>query len=59
MTWVTKGGGEVASDQNRNNVHFIVASHGVLSCPTPTCGTYITTHWIRSCLEVQILTLPF
>lgn len=52
VMWVTEGGGEVVADQNRKNVHFIVERHGVVSCLTHTSWTsYITTHWIHSCLE--------
>lgn len=56
--WVTEGGGEVVADQNRKNVHFIVERHGLVSCLTHTSWTsYITPHWIHSCLEVLILPL--
>ncbi|KAH6769080.1 hypothetical protein C2S51_014416 [Perilla frutescens var. frutescens] len=52
VMWVTEGGGEVVADQNRKNVHFIVERHGLVCCPTHTSWTsYITTHWIHSCLE--------
>lgn len=52
VMWVTGGGGEVVADQNRKNVHFIVERHGAVSCLTHTSWTsYITTHWIHSCLE--------
>ncbi|XP_057790006.1 uncharacterized protein LOC131006872 [Salvia miltiorrhiza] len=52
VMWVTEGGGEVVSDQNRKIVHFIVERHGVVSCLTHASWiSYITTHWIHSCLE--------
>ncbi|XP_051124524.1 uncharacterized protein LOC127246914 isoform X2 [Andrographis paniculata] len=51
VLWVNQGGGEVIIDQNENNVNFIVERHGV-PCLTNNFGsTYITTHWIYSCLE--------
>lgn len=53
MLWVNEGGGEVVADQNGKNVHFIVERHGVVPRLTNTATiTYVTTHWIHSCLEV-------
>ncbi|KAI3448827.1 hypothetical protein Pfo_005492 [Paulownia fortunei] len=52
VLWVNEGGGEVVADQNEKNVHFTVERHGVVSCLTNTVrSTYVTTHWIHSCLE--------
>ncbi|KAL3651876.1 hypothetical protein CASFOL_004878 [Castilleja foliolosa] len=52
VLWINEGGGEVASDHNEKNVHFIIERHGAGSCLTSTVGsTYVTTHWIHSCLE--------
>ncbi|KAL7126194.1 hypothetical protein ABFS83_14G169100 [Erythranthe nasuta] len=50
VLWVNGGGGVVA-DRNETNVHFIVERHGV-PCLTKTIrSTYVTPHWIHSCLE--------
>lgn len=53
MLWINEGGGEVVDDQNGKNVHYIVERHGVGPSLTNTTRiTCVTTHWIRSCLEV-------
>ncbi|KAL8542182.1 hypothetical protein ACS0TY_003153 [Phlomoides rotata] len=52
VLWINKGGGEVVDDQTGKNVHFIVESHGVSPSLTNSARiTYVTTHWIYSCLE--------
>ncbi|CAA0827245.1 transcription coactivators [Striga hermonthica] len=52
VLWINEGGGEVVADQIEKNVHFIVERHGVPSRLTSTSrSAYVTTHWVRSCLE--------
>ncbi|XP_073142139.1 uncharacterized protein [Henckelia pumila] len=51
LQWVEEGGGEVAPDQNKKNVHFIVERHGVVPCLTAVRCTYVSSHWIHSCIE--------
>ncbi|KAK6121566.1 hypothetical protein DH2020_044686 [Rehmannia glutinosa] len=52
VLWVNEGGGEVVANQNEKNVHFIVERHGEVSSLKNTVrSTYVTTHWIYSCLE--------
>ncbi|KAG8363675.1 hypothetical protein BUALT_Bualt19G0047100 [Buddleja alternifolia] len=52
VLWVNEGGGEVVTDQNEKNVHFIVERHGVVPCLTDIDrSTCVSTHWIRSCLQ--------
>lgn len=53
-----QGGGQVVEDQVKRNVNFIIECHGVIpSCITDSQITYVSTHWVRSCLEV-CLKLP-
>ncbi|KAL6560544.1 hypothetical protein OROGR_004103 [Orobanche gracilis] len=52
VRWINEGGGEVVGDQQKKNVHFIVERHGAVSSLTSTVrSTYVTTHWVHSCLE--------
>lgn len=53
MLWINGGGGVVV-DQNEKNVHFNVERHGVSSLSRTVGTTYVTTHWIHSCLEVSV-----
>lgn len=55
VEWVNQGGGEMVADQNEKNVHFIVERHGVVPCQTDIMSTYVSSHWVHSCLEVYIL----
>lgn len=55
VIWVNQGGGEIVSDQNGQNVNFIVERHGAMPYLANAVGrTYVTTHWIRSCLQVSV-----
>ncbi|KAK4785058.1 hypothetical protein SAY86_001747 [Trapa natans] len=47
IEWINQGGGEIVEDPA---VHFTIDCHGVKprSCSQ---STYISSHWIRSCLE--------
>ncbi|KAL0413648.1 UNVERIFIED_CONTAM: hypothetical protein Sradi_1566500 [Sesamum radiatum] len=51
VLWVHEGGGEVIVDQNINNAHFTVERHGVPQLTHTFGSTYVTTHWIHSCLQ--------
>ncbi|KAL6572393.1 hypothetical protein OROMI_013351 [Orobanche minor] len=54
VLWINEGGGEVVGHQQKN-VHFIVERHGAVSSLTSTVrSTYVTTHWVHSCLEVSV-----
>ncbi|XP_068648087.1 uncharacterized protein [Aristolochia californica] len=51
IDWVAQGGGLTVDDQGRQNSHFIVERHGVVSGPNFSQATIVSSHWIRSCLE--------
>lgn len=52
VEWVDQGGGQVVEDQVKKNVNFIIECHGVIpSCIADSQITYVSTHWVRSCLE--------
>lgn len=53
LKWVDQGGGEIVDDHVKQKVHFIVECHGVVSrSATDVQVTYVSTHWVKSCLEV-------
>ncbi|EPS64345.1 hypothetical protein M569_10438, partial [Genlisea aurea] len=52
MLWVSQGGGEVVAD-GIEDVNFTVECHGIVVTQSQSArSTYVTTHWIHSCLEV-------
>ncbi|XP_021718189.1 DNA topoisomerase 2-binding protein 1-A-like [Chenopodium quinoa] len=52
VQWINQGGGEVVDDQTIIDVDFTIECHGVLDRPTNTLQTtYVSSHWIRSCLK--------
>jgi len=58
VQWINQGGGEVISGQAKQIVHYTVECHGV----TPMLAgdsksLYVSSHWIRSCLEVSLTSL--
>ncbi|MED6208905.1 hypothetical protein PIB30_049542 [Stylosanthes scabra] len=56
IEWIHQGGGQVISGKVKNGVHFTVECHGVTPMMTGNSqSTYVSTHWIRSCLEVGYL----
>ncbi|KAL2461171.1 transcription coactivator [Abeliophyllum distichum] len=56
VQWVNQGGGEMVADQNEKNVHFTVERHGMVPCQTDIMrSTYVSSHWIHSCLEAGCL----
>ncbi|GFY96549.1 transcription coactivator [Actinidia rufa] len=53
IEWVSQGGGAVVDEQAEQNVHFTVECHGVVPSPADASkSTHVSSHWIRSCLEV-------
>lgn len=56
VQWITQGGGEIISGQTKQSTYYTIECHGV----TPTLtrdskSLYISSHWIRSCLEVSLI----
>ncbi|XP_015885769.3 uncharacterized protein LOC107421117 isoform X3 [Ziziphus jujuba] len=52
IQWVNQGGGEVVDDHLKQSVHFTIECHGVVPKSTDALQiTYVSSHWIRSCLE--------
>lgn len=53
VQWIKQGGGEVVDAFLKRSTHFTVECHGVTprSVSAPQ-ATYVSSHWIRSCLEV-------
>lgn len=42
-------------DQSQRDVHFTIECHGVVPSQTGAAWvTYVSSHWIKSCLEVII-----
>ncbi|XP_021598332.1 DNA topoisomerase 2-binding protein 1 isoform X2 [Manihot esculenta] len=52
VQWVSQGGGDMVEDHVKQNVHFTIECHGVVprSVDVPRT-TYVSSHWVRSCLE--------
>lgn len=50
IQWIKQGEGEVVDDHIQDNVNFVIECHGVV--PNCTQITHVSSHWIRSCLEV-------
>lgn len=54
VQWINQGGGEVISEQTKQRVNFTIELHGVTPRLTGDYeSTYISSHWIRSCLKVS------
>ncbi|XP_056693794.1 uncharacterized protein [Spinacia oleracea] len=52
VQWINEGGGEVVDDQSIIDVDFTIECHGAINRPTSTLRTtYVSSHWVRSCLE--------
>ncbi|GAB2289813.1 hypothetical protein Dimus_024119 [Dionaea muscipula] len=49
--WINEGGGEIANYHIKEDVDFIVECHGIKPQSSLCQATYVSTHWIRSCLE--------
>lgn len=55
MDWVNQGGGKFLSNLGASNPHYIIECHGVKAQVDIHRVTYVSSHWIRSCLEVSLL----
>ncbi|KAL5768631.1 hypothetical protein ACOSQ2_015414 [Xanthoceras sorbifolium] len=52
VQWVNQGGGEVVDGRIKRNVHFTIECHGLMSMSADAPETtYVSSHWVRSCLE--------
>lgn len=52
VQWINEGGGVVVDDQITIDVDFTIECHGAVTRPTSSLRTiYVSSHWIRSCLE--------
>ncbi|VFQ92115.1 unnamed protein product [Cuscuta campestris] len=51
ILWVNQGGGELVEAQIETDVHFVIERHGVMRSQTDAGMTYVSSHWIKSCLE--------
>ncbi|KAM7256625.1 hypothetical protein ACFE04_012366 [Oxalis oulophora] len=50
--WVTQGGGKMVDDYIQESVHFTIECHGVRARTSDVHKTtYVSTHWVRTCLE--------
>lgn len=52
VEWVDQGGGEVVNDPFIHNSHFTIECHGMFRSDGTTKTIYVSSHWVRSCLEV-------
>lgn len=53
IEWVMQGGGELVDGHIKQKVHFTIECHGARPVSLDaTESTYVSSHWIRSCLEV-------
>ncbi|KAK7275610.1 hypothetical protein RIF29_16729 [Crotalaria pallida] len=56
IQWIDQGGGNIISEQEKQNVHYTIECHGVTPKLTGNSqSTNVSSHWIRSCLEVGSL----
>ncbi|XP_024162832.1 DNA topoisomerase 2-binding protein 1 isoform X1 [Rosa chinensis] len=52
IEWVNQGGGLVIDAHFKQKAHFTIECHGVIPRSVDaTRTTYVSSHWIRSCLE--------
>ncbi|XP_057532611.1 uncharacterized protein LOC130810527 [Amaranthus tricolor] len=52
VQWIKEGGGVLIDDHIVMNVDFTIECHGKIAKPNATMRTtYVSSHWIRSCLE--------
>ncbi|XP_031092446.1 DNA topoisomerase 2-binding protein 1-A isoform X1 [Ipomoea triloba] len=50
--WVNQGGGKLVEDQVQRDVHFTIECHGAVPSQTDAARvTYVSSHWVKSCLE--------
>ncbi|CAA7013438.1 unnamed protein product [Microthlaspi erraticum] len=51
VEWVNQGGGEVVTDPFIHNTNFTIECHGMFRSAGTTETIYVSSHWVRSCLE--------
>ncbi|GMN45524.1 hypothetical protein TIFTF001_014708 [Ficus carica] len=52
VQWIKQGGGEVVDAFLKRSAHFTVECHGMTPrSVSASQATYVSSHWIRSCLE--------
>ncbi|XP_022134020.1 DNA topoisomerase 2-binding protein 1 [Momordica charantia] len=51
VEWINQGGGKVVEDHMKQKVHFTVECHGVTLRSSSIQTIYVSSHWVRSCLE--------
>ncbi|XP_038700037.1 DNA topoisomerase 2-binding protein 1-A isoform X2 [Tripterygium wilfordii] len=52
VQWVNQGGGKLVDDHIIHTVHYTIERHGVIAKSADAYQTtYVSSHWIRSCLE--------
>ncbi|RHN77893.1 putative BRCT domain-containing protein [Medicago truncatula] len=51
VQWISQGGGEIISGQTKQSIHYTIECHGKPKSTGDYGSTYISSHWIRSCLE--------
>lgn len=52
VEWVNQGGGEVVNYPVINKADFTIECHGVLRSAGSRQTIHVSSHWVRSCLEV-------
>ncbi|EEF42097.1 topbp1, putative [Ricinus communis] len=56
IEWVSQGGGKMVEDHTKKNVNFTIECHGTIPrCMGGSQTTYVSSHWVRSCLEDESL----
>ncbi|XP_031393940.1 DNA topoisomerase 2-binding protein 1 isoform X2 [Punica granatum] len=51
IEWINEGEGEVVNDPVMHHVHFTIECHGMKPRSSFSQSTYVSSHWIKSCLE--------
>ncbi|KAI9097870.1 hypothetical protein K1719_025641 [Acacia pycnantha] len=56
IQWISQGKGEMVNGHRKQNAHYTIECHGVSRrLEEISQTTYISSHWIRSCLENDCL----
>ncbi|KAK7385140.1 hypothetical protein VNO78_30851 [Psophocarpus tetragonolobus] len=55
VEWISQGGGEIINGQTKQSADYIIECHGVTPMEGDSKSLYISSHWIRSCLEAGSL----
>lgn len=59
VEWVNQGGGEVVNDPFINNAHFTIECHGEFRSAGTSQSIYVSSHWVRCCLEVLFFSVLY